>query len=661
MLTQDDKIQLEKFQKYYHEIEEDFAQMLAINPKLKLHFDNNGQAFTDGQEITVDPALMEIFADNSIINEAIAMLSWPQNIISCKEDALYIIEHAQLIHECLHQLYTDFPLPAYSDPLATSNNKRKILATIANIIEDSYIEAIGATKYTNIKFFLQFFRTCISIVNNKNVAPITTPQTDKLKLLNDYMNYFISYKLYPMDIIPTPPAAIQEYIIKTKPLFNQATMTAEPKERYKYVQKIFDILRPLIPEDFDERIEQNNYNNRLPGSNSHNANKTSHASQEGQAQTPSSPLFPIKQDTDDETSSNQTLPDPTEAPLGDNLFNDLEENTSSPASFSEQMAEKNQETEMQEALAEFQEALSKVSEAIEQAEQEALNNNDQTQCIRIGGDEFKDFSAHKNIIVEENHPMPNKNLKHRYTHLYNELKSNIDYYNGCFLQMLQTNRTVKEAGYRFGSGISHKKLGDPKKRFWYRNVNEADTPDLAVLVLIDGSGSMGGEKRENATKAALILHEVLGKQGINHAIVEHRAHFDKNSMETNILIDFNAKPDDKYNILNIRSDNVNRDGLSLLWAERYIAKENNETKLIIIISDGQPNHNDYYGPAAKEDTHNIVKKIERHNISVIGIALEENENNVCYEDLKTIYPNLINCPNPKSLTRKLLEIIKKVL
>lgn len=34
MLSQDDKTLLEKFQKYYHEIEEDFAQMLAIDHRV---------------------------------------------------------------------------------------------------------------------------------------------------------------------------------------------------------------------------------------------------------------------------------------------------------------------------------------------------------------------------------------------------------------------------------------------------------------------------------------------------------------------------------------------------------------------------------------------------------------------------------------------------
>lgn len=658
MLNDIDQAILEKFQKYSHEIEENFAQMIALNPKLKLKYENNGNAFTDGNNITVDPALLEIFSSNETIAKALAILHWPENILAKKEDVLYVVEHAQLIHECLHQLYTEFPLPAYIDPIATDSNKRKILATIANIVEDAYIEAVGATKYNNIKFFLQFMRTCVSVCNNNQLTNKKEPHTDKLRLVNEFMNYFISYKLFPMDVIPTPSRELQEYIIKAKPLFNQAAMTANAKERYAYVRKIYDIILPLIPTEKEERIDQNSFNNRIPGSDSHNNNKTGHNNSSPQQELPSQSLFPQQEEQDSKNEFQTTLPDPTEHHLGDNLFDNISPSPSTSTSFDSQMKELNDTQEAINDLSSFMEAVNDASEKMKQQEEE---DNNKTQCIRIGGDEFKEFTAHKDISVLENHIVPDKSLKEEYQTLYQEYKSNIEYYTSCFLQMLQTSRTIKESGYQFGSGLSKRNLGDPKKRYWYRNIDEQDTPDLAVLILIDGSGSMGGSKRTNAAKAALILHEVLGRQGINHAIVEHRAHNRQQTMEANILIDFNAKPNDKYNILKIRASNVNRDGLSLLWAERYIAKQSNDNKLIIVISDGQPNHNDYSGRVAKEDTHNIATRIIKHGIGLIAIALEENEQNVCYEDLKSIYPHLFNCNNPKNLTKQLLKIIKDVL
>ena len=91
--------------------------------------------------------------------------------------------------------------------------------------------------------------------------------------------------------------------------------------------------------------------------------------------------------------------------------------------------------------------------------------------------------------------------------------------------------------------------------------------------------------------SCVILHEVLKKQGIEHAIVEHRAHFKDPEIDVNILVDFNARENEKLNIMQLDAGGDNRDGLALYWAEKYInSKTSCDNKLIIVISDGQPAH-----------------------------------------------------------------------
>lgn len=43
-------------------------------------------------------------------------------------------------------------------------------------------------------------------------------------------------------------------------------------------------------------------------------------------------------------------------------------------------------------------------------------------------------------------------------------------------------------------------MGDMKKRIWFRNTRGNEIPDMSVLLLIDGSGSMMGERRKSAMK-----------------------------------------------------------------------------------------------------------------------------------------------------------------
>jgi nitric oxide reductase activation protein len=271
---------------------------------------------------------------------------------------------------------------------------------------------------------------------------------------------------------------------------------------------------------------------------------------------------------------------------------------------------------------------------------------------------------HKDITINENHPKINLNLRKAYQNIYNRYKINIRSYNSRFTQILKAQVTQREEKHQFGSGITSKRLGDIKKRYWYRNVQGEDVPDMAVMLLIDGSGSMAGERKNAAMQSAVILHEVLKKQGITHSIVEHRAGFDEPEIDVNILVRFNGNDEEKLNIMQIDAYGDNRDGLALFWAERYMAKNTtNDHRLIIVLSDGLPAHeaDDYYPPVSTKDTANAVKKITKRGTDIIGISLDQPGVFDTYEQLSQIYPNLVACNDLSRLTGQLLGIIAKLI
>ena len=219
----------------------------------------------------------------------------------------------------------------------------------------------------------------------------------------------------------------------------------------------------------------------------------------------------------------------------------------------------------------------------------------------------------------------------------------------------------------FGSGISSKRLSDAKKRYWYRNTEDQGAPDIAIMLLIDGSGSMDGERKKSAMISSVILHEILKKQGIVHAIVEHRAIYGKPTVRHNILVDFMAGEEEKLNILSLKADEGTREGLSLYWAERYITtKTSNESRLIIVLSDGVPAHRvedegDYLPPVSTKDTANAASKIQKRGTNIIAVALDDgdHEGASCYDNLKSIYTSVVACTDLKRLTGQLLGIISK--
>jgi hypothetical protein len=641
MMTETQKAEvLEQFQSnYIRDIEESFAQTFSENDKVRLFFINENQAFTDGRNIVVDPAIAELYADQEGLKKTEEFLGWPETVSIDPWKALKVITRAQTIHECLHILYTDFPGGAATDPQCNTKNKRKVMALISNIIEDAYIEAVGCSVYDNLETYLKFGRVwqlfatkpvegTVSRSLNSNTAPTAPvkPQRvsekadgpSKAVLITQYLDYMATMLLFPMVELEEPIPELRDYIDQTKQLFYDGSFAPGPDERYSYCQSIFHVILPIIPDDTEELpIQQLEV--KLGGTKTHSpeAETISGEKRKGRRQTVTVRLFTDRDGTDRDNSKSF-----------DTFLKELEE-----------------------FAKEHDVAIRLIM--------------DEGEHITHSGSSFGVSPLHKDIKVEEDHPKINPNHRKAYQNIYNKYRININSYNARFLQLLKSVSPVTEEKQLFGSGISSKHMGDPKKRYWYKKVHGMALPDLAVMLLVDGSGSMSGARKRAAMNSCVILHEVLKKQGIEHCIVEHRAGGPEPRVDVNILLDFHPRrEEEKYNIMQIEAYGDNRDGLALAWAERYINTHSAcEHKLIIVLSDGYPSHSydQYHPPVSSKDTANIVRKIINRGTSVIAVSLDETEEYSTYEELKEIYPEIVACNDLNRLTGQLLTVISRQL
>lgn len=617
-------------------LEETFAQTLSESDDVRLFFINENRAFTDGRNIIIDPALFGLFADSNALIKTGNFLNWPHNILSSEWNALQIITRAQNIHECLHILYTDFPCRSFSDSKCDTRNKRKVMSLISNIIEDAYIEAVGCSVYDNMDFYLKFMRVSQLFISNKskevetvllkdllNSRPELVPEKEEkprtdVDRLNDYLGEMIDYTLYPWawnDAVISDD--IRTYVNETKQLFDEGCVAESPAERYKYSSNIFDVIEHLIPDD-DVELDIIHVTNKLYGYKTHTEDNSAVGAEqhEGRSQA-----------------------------VKTRLFVDLERKAKKDTASAKQLAS---------AVETFT------------ANKNAVNviESDEGYYIAFTGSNYDCSVLHKNIKINECRPKIESNLKKAYQNIYKKYSSSIRSYNNKFEQILKARVTTREEKYTFGSGITSSRLGDPQKRYWYRTIEGTDTPDMAVLLLVDGSGSMYGSRNHSAINSALILHEVLKSQEIEHAIVEHRAHFDDPEIDVNILIGFDQRPNEKLNIMQMDAYGDNRDGLALFWAEKYIEKmTQKDYRLIIVISDGVPAHSadGYFPPVSVKDTANAVKKITRRGTNIIAISLDDEDSFECYTMLSEIYPNLIACNDLSRLPGQLLGVIAKLL
>ena len=442
----------------------------------------------------------------------------------------------------------------------------------------------------------------------------------KLNTVLHYLNYMALLVIYPMVDAGTPTPDIAPYVEKTKQLFLDGCVAPSPDERHRYADQIYDIISPLIPNTAkDVDLEDDQLSKMLGGAKTHSP--------------------------ESETIGNEKRKGRTQA-VTVRLFVD------------------NSGKQRDDGGHSLQQLLSVLRKYADE-KKTALNivSYEGHRSVFHGMD-YDCSMLHKNIEIHEIHPKINLQLRKAYQNIYNKYRININSYNSRFIQLLRARVPVQEEKFQFGTGIVSKRLGDPQKRYWSRKVHELDVPDMAILLLIDGSGSMSGSRRDAAVISSVILHEVLKRQGIQHAIVEHRAYSDDPEIDVNILVDFNGRDEEKLNLMQIDADGNSRDGLALYWAERYISQNSHsDEQLIIVISDGEPCHDydNYYPPTSSADTADAVKKITHRGTNIIGISLDAEGSYQCYDKLKEIYPNLVGCNDISRLTGQLLGVIAKLL
>ena len=604
--------------------EQRFARGFTGREDVTLAFINESRAFTDGRNITIDPAMDKIFADK----QAMALTSKALGLKETVDDpwtGLYFTSRAQEIHECLHIIFTQFPPPAIYDKRSTDRLRFTVLAMTANIIEDAFIENAGVSEFEETEIFLRWGRVSRLFAKTPSegtlaraLANINEPHQlseDTETAIETILDHCAAKLLYPMAEPIKPDERYEEYISAVMPMFFEGSVCSEPEERFEYSCRIFDTLEPLLPENVPkfEMLRQ-----MLGSCDTHNGSKRSineHHSKGRKAEI-TRKLFLDK--------DSRPMP--------------YDENGENYAALRNSIAD------------EYKELAGNAETII------------QPFCIDIDSSSTGASAMHKGIKIKEYHPVPDALNEKSYKQLIRQYQRIISNYKRRFDRLIHTENEYTEKRQYFGAGISSRDLTDSKKRYWYKRVYEQGTPELAVMLMIDGSGSMSGSRRNAAVCAAAVLTEVLESKNVEHCIAEHRALYGEPIVEHNILVDLKHNKKSRYNIMRLSAYSGTREGLSLCWAERYLsANSQAENKVIIVISDGFPAHecinSEYLPPASVQDTANAVKRIAKRSVSVIAIAL----GNDCYPYLKEIYPKTVLCTELDKLTGQLLKMISDEL
>ena len=196
----------------------------------------------------------------------------------------------------------------------------------------------------------------------------------------------------------------------------------------------------------------------------------------------------------------------------------------------------------------------------------------------------------------------------------------------ALLPILRNQKTRTERRLFMGKKLDMRSIADPQGAV-FRKERRGKKTDLALAVLLDLSESMTGKRMEQSKLAALCLYEFCQKAGIPIAVYGHHTdgYFHRALEEETVYLhccaEFIPDKNDRYRIAALRPDGANRDGVALWFMGKRLLGRPEKQKLLVLISDGLPNSNQYRGEKAVADLKDIKKELSRKGVLFLAGAI----------------------------------------
>ena len=194
-------------------------------------------------------------------------------------------------------------------------------------------------------------------------------------------------------------------------------------------------------------------------------------------------------------------------------------------------------------------------------------------------------------------------------------------------QLQDQRRGGKQTGLYMGRRLDIHSLPRNDGRVFSKMSLPNETPELALALLLDESGSMGcGSRATYARASAIILYDFCQSLGIPVMVYGHSAY---SGVELYSYAEFDSIDKlDRYRLMDISARGNNRDGAALRFVAEQLAKRPEDIRLLILVSDGQPADSGYYGTAAEEDLRGIKTEYRRKGICFVAAAIGDDKDSI---------------------------------
>ena len=648
------------------------------NIYLKLYSDQTATASTDGQKIklSIDGVLTR-FAQNN--------------------DKKYLSHIGLLFHECGHLLYTNFKslnalrrkfvnlghldsIEAQSICYCQDEYTKELL-DMTNIIEDMYIE-----KCLEKEFAGQVVK---ALCQNREYEKAHYGNCDELEklafegklsqvhaftyLLHDYCNVH-TFK-GDENWVELKPA--YDLLEKLKPSIDELKDYQESSKKNKILTKIAKEMLSLMDNtpkiqmqgqggpsnSQDDSQKQQGQQGQGSGSSQNQQNQEGGQNQsQGSRQNENQNQGSNGGDKTKVAPNGKREKDLCESKLGGETNSMLNSTGREPKDKFEPTSSKKSLEERREEAREKKQIQDDLNQALDEMAKDLFKQQAGDKEVAKALDNIKKETNESFRVIRPDDW--NNNYKNEYKKIKNEVKPIISQASNLINNILKNfEEPENETKLTSGGKVVVKDLWKQDGKFFSQYKEGDEMPDVAFGLVVDGSGSMGSGKMRAAIKAAVALKEMCNKLDIPCAVISHSS----SSYPIKRFATFNDDTDFQK-IFQHSGSGSTCDSMGLYVMGEMLLQRPEKEKIMIIISDGDPNDTGFDGlnaikktkicdgDEAVQETKAVVKSFKKCGVQTYGVAL------FCYDDIKAIYEkDTIECQSLAELPRKLAKLLKKAV
>lgn len=586
-----------------------------------------------------------------------------------------------ILHECGHVLYTDFallnkailclaangiyPPITISEELDAMLKDRKgamlipVYKSLENCIEDGFIERLVIKDVPGYGECLIKVRkmhmedsSILSYDASIKKAAETGKELDRICMM---LNMVLFYAKYSMDLTDGIEDDLTDSFKDIQGIIDKAMKSYHAPDRMKQINIVFDKIVKFIDAEIGKKSEEKPDPEMSDSKESEEESKEDISSADGSTtddekeKEPESVESSTSGSADDSADPEDTKEDSDDAKSRElskkmeDTLKGLEKDLKSMEDMSDHTrassktvtAKDDGDLDSFEAAEDGEMDISHLEEkAAEEMISKEIHNRIEREMVRTQKDMYKTRKDKYPGIMT--YLQPDRYAKEEYEVYHQELdriarrvKKNLD------KVIKQRRRGDVKKGLYVGKQFDAPHAYRKDKRIFSQKILPENIPDMEVCVLVDCSGSMSSNDRmEQARNCAYITWQFCSEMQIPCSVYGHTTNWHP---ETHVKINCVAHPmnidsDDGKRIFMLRADADNRDGWAVNFCGEALTKSTATNKLLLIISDGLPAADGYYGPAAKRDIQDVVKKYKQKGIKIVTAGIDD-----CAPDIKRVY------------------------